>query len=102
MQSNKSVEQTPQSDQKLSEPVSEDTATDATREISGRIRSFNDKAVYIEIADGKGFAANINSETPVMTEGITEPGTLVKLKPGQNITVKVDNFNTAIEILIKK
>ena len=71
-------------------------------EISGKIRSINEKAVYIELEDGKGFAANINPITLVITQGVAKPGTLVDLKTGQNVAVKVDNASNVIQILIKK
>lgn len=84
------------------EPANTDAKPDSIREISGKIRSINETAVYIELADGKGFAANINPSIPVITQGVQKIGTLVDLKAGQNVTVKVDSVNNAIEILIKK
>jgi hypothetical protein len=73
-----------------------------TREISGKIRSFNAKAIYIELADGKGFAVGIKPGTPVMTQGVAKPGSLVDIKFGQNITATVDENDNATQILIKK
>ena len=100
---NKNVPQTNLTSQAiLEQAVNENATKGITQEISGKIRSINEKAVYIELSDGKGFAANINSKMPVITQGVTKPGTLVDLKAGQNITVKADSANNAVEILIKK
>jgi len=76
------------------------TKPSATREIIGKIRSFNAKAIYIELADGKGFAVGIQPQIPVMTQGAAKPGSLVDIKFGQNITATVDEKNDAVQILI--
>jgi PBP1b-binding outer membrane lipoprotein LpoB len=88
--------------QKLSGITNVNTNLESTREISGKIRSINEKAVYIELADGKGFAANINPKTPVFTQGVDKTGTLIDLKAGQDVTVKAGNTGDAIQILINK
>lgn len=71
-------------------------------EISGKIRSLNEKSLYIELADGTGFVVNIDSGTPVSIQGIDGPGTLADLKAGQNVTADVGAQNKASRILIKK
>ncbi|MBU0998923.1 hypothetical protein KKG24_01250 [Patescibacteria group bacterium] len=72
------------------------------REINGKIRSINEKAVYVELEDGNGFAIGISSSTFVVTQGISDLGTLADLKEGQSITASVDVADNAIQILIKK
>jgi hypothetical protein len=94
--------QVPSSDQKLPDAADTNTDSEAIREISGKVISIAEKAVYIKFADGKGFAANINPETPVLTQGVDKPGTLADLKKDQNVTIKVDGADNAIQILISK
>lgn len=70
--------------------------------ISGKVRSMNEKQIYIELTDGKGSAININANTPVRTEGEDAVGNLALVKGEATVNVEVDENNNAIEITIKK
>ncbi|KKQ50884.1 MAG: hypothetical protein US70_C0031G0002 [Parcubacteria group bacterium GW2011_GWD2_38_11] len=70
--------------------------------VTGKLRSINATQVYIELADGKGSAININSTTPVRTEGDEQLSNLSILKSESMVSIKVDEKNNAVEILIKK
>lgn len=70
--------------------------------ISGKVRSMNEKQIYIELTDGKGSAININANTPVRTEGEDAVGNLALVRAEATVDVEVDENNNAIEITIKK
>lgn len=96
---------TPSSDQELSDVADANKRLGPPIEIRGEVLSIAEKTVYIKLANGKGFAANINSKTPVVIQGSEKSGSLADLKKGQNVVIKVDNAsntNNAIQILINK
>ena len=70
--------------------------------IVGKLRSLNEKQIYIELADGKGSAINIVPTTPVLKEGETTVKDLTSLQPNAMVSVTVDESLNAIEILVKK
>ncbi len=88
--------------------VLEDTETQKPPEekvklfITGKVRSMNDKQIYIELADGKGSAINIEPTVPVRIEGGNKIGNLSILKLTSMVSVKVDKKNNAVEIIIGK
>jgi hypothetical protein len=68
---------------------------------SGKIRSITKTDVYVELSDGKGFAAKIVPTTPVvLADG--KKGTLADLKVGAEVTVETDSKGQTVEILVKK
>ncbi len=68
--------------------------------IAGKVRSINEKQVYIELADGKGAAVNINAATPVKSvDG--KMGNLSILKTGAAVSITVNKNTDALEISIK-
>ena len=96
---------TPSSDQELSDVADANKRPGPPIEIRGEVLSIAEKTVYIKLANGKGFAANINSKTPVVIQDSEKPGSLADLKKGQNVVIKVDNAsntNNTIQILINK
>ena len=67
--------------------------------VEGKIRSFNEKQVYLELADGKGAAINI--EPNVAVKNKEKDANITFLKPELTVSVKVDESNNALEISIK-
>ena len=70
--------------------------------IEGKVRSINEKQIYIELTDGSGSAINIEPTVIVRSESDDKIGNLSILKPEATVSVKVDENNNALEILIKK
>ena len=96
---------TPSSNQELSGAADANKRPGPPIEIRGEVFSIAEKVVYIKLANGKGFAANINSKTPVVIQGSEKPGSLADLKKDQTVVIKVDNAsdtNKTIQILIIK
>ena len=96
---------TPSSDQELSDVADVNKRPGPPVEIRGEVLSIAEKAVYIKLANSRGFAANINSKTPVVIQGSEKPGSLADLKKGQTVVIKVDNAsntNNTIQIMITK
>ncbi len=70
--------------------------------IDGDFVSYNEKQIYVKLADGKGAAININAATPVRTEADNKIGNLSLIKKGQKLSITVNENTDAIEITIKK
>ena len=70
--------------------------------VEGKLRSMNEKQLYLELAGGTGSAINIVPTTPVHLEGDDKVGNLSLLKIGDMLTVTANGNNDAVNIVIKK
>ena len=106
IQKNKILAPMPQAiDKPQTQPIEvdkNDTQKNQEATVEGKVRSMNEKQIYIELADGNGSAVNINASTPVRMEGDNSVSDLTVLKAQAIVSVKVNENNDAIEILIKK
>lgn len=106
------VEQPKNTQSKQQEPKTETVKQDQPQEqpqpekkettISGKVRSINEKQLYLELADGKGAAININATTPVKNEGNEKIGNLSLLKMGAKASITVNEKSDATLIVIEK
>ena len=99
----KTTPTTLQSGQKLPETTNKDDKKLGlpTHEVSGKIKSITIKTVQVTLEDGKGFIAQIKSDTPVVIRGTLKTGSITDLKVGQSVTVKFNTEKT-IQIMITK
>jgi len=70
--------------------------------VDGKLRSMNEKQMFIEIPNDKGLALNINPKVQVQVQGENKVQTLAVLKSGDNLSITIDKDNNVSYILIKK
>lgn len=67
--------------------------------VDGKVRSLNDKQVYVELSDGSGAAINIEPGVLVKNKG--KEADITFLKPEAIVSINTDENSNALEILIK-
>ncbi len=85
-----------------SAPEAKEPEFKSVTSIEGKLRSMNEKQIYIELQDGTGSAINIKPAVGVKKEGEENVGNLADLKIGDILKVEIDGNINAKEILIKK